>query len=160
MQNFSIIQKSQLEGAMRLDAEYYQAEYLALVENLKNLGAVPIKEIALTPKRRFRPIKGKCFNYIEISEVDLESGEYNVSNVLGENAPDRAQWNLQRGDVIVSTVRPIRSAVSLIKDQDDGLVCSSGFAILKTKEIEPEYLFAYLKARPVTRLLDRLTTAT
>ena len=28
MITFSIIQKSQLEGALRLDAEYYQPEYL------------------------------------------------------------------------------------------------------------------------------------
>lgn len=27
MTNFSIIQKSQLEGALRLDVEYYQPEY-------------------------------------------------------------------------------------------------------------------------------------
>lgn len=35
MTNFSIIQKSQLEGAMRLDAEYYQPEYLELEKDLK-----------------------------------------------------------------------------------------------------------------------------
>ncbi len=33
---FSIIQKSQLEGAKRLDAEYYQPEYLGVAEKLKN----------------------------------------------------------------------------------------------------------------------------
>ena len=32
---FSIIQKSELEGARRLDAEYYQPEYLDLVDNIK-----------------------------------------------------------------------------------------------------------------------------
>ena len=32
---FSIIQKSQLEGGHRLDAEYYQPEYLKLDENIK-----------------------------------------------------------------------------------------------------------------------------
>jgi len=34
--NFSIIQKSQLEGALRLDAEYYQPEYLELDSKLKS----------------------------------------------------------------------------------------------------------------------------
>ena len=32
----SIIQKSQLEGALRLDAEYYQPEYLKVAKELKN----------------------------------------------------------------------------------------------------------------------------
>ena len=71
---YSIIQKSQLEGAHRLDAEYYQPEYLDLVENLNNLGAVPIREIAKNPKRKFKPQKGEVFQYIEISEVNLSIG--------------------------------------------------------------------------------------
>lgn len=36
MINFSIIQKSQLEGATRIDAEYYQLEYLDLIKKIKN----------------------------------------------------------------------------------------------------------------------------
>ncbi|MEK7534045.1 MAG: restriction endonuclease subunit S [Patescibacteria group bacterium] len=36
MITFSIIQKSQLEGAYRLDAEYYQPEYLKVIENIKS----------------------------------------------------------------------------------------------------------------------------
>ena len=35
MITYSIIQKSQLEGAHRLDAEYYQPEYLELIQKLK-----------------------------------------------------------------------------------------------------------------------------
>ncbi len=36
MLTYSIIQKSQLEGALRLDAEYYQPEYLEVAKRLKN----------------------------------------------------------------------------------------------------------------------------
>ena len=36
MISYSIIQKSQLEGGLRLDAEYYQPEYLSLNSKLKN----------------------------------------------------------------------------------------------------------------------------
>jgi len=35
MITYSIVQKSQLEGALRLDAEYYQPEYLNLISKLK-----------------------------------------------------------------------------------------------------------------------------
>jgi len=160
MITYSIIQKSQLEGALRLDAEYYQQEYLGLVDNLNKLGAVPIREVATNPKRKFRPQKGELFQYIEISEVDLLTGEYNKAKILGENAPDRAQWIVKQDDVIVSTVRPIRNAVSLIREDVKNLVCSSGFAVLQPEKIEPEYLFAYLKSRPIIKLLDRKTTAT
>ena len=158
--NYSVINKSQLEGALRLDAEYYQPEYLGLIKNLNNLGAVPIRNVAINPQRKFKPQKGKTFQYIEISEVDLSTGEYNKAEILGENTPDRAQWIVKKDDVIVSTVRPIRNAVSLIGEDVQNLVCSSGFAVLKSEKIEPEYLFIYLKTKPIVALLDRLTTAT
>ncbi|MFA7654413.1 MAG: restriction endonuclease subunit S [Candidatus Magasanikbacteria bacterium] len=43
---FSIIQKLQLEGTKRLDAEYYQPEYLRLEKILANFTLVPIKNYA------------------------------------------------------------------------------------------------------------------
>lgn len=160
MINYSIILKSKLEGAHRLDAEYYQPEHLQIIKNLNALRAVPISEVVVSPKRKFKPKGHGLFRYIEISEVDLSTGEYNVSEILGEDAPDRAQWVTKRNDVIVSTVRPIRNAVSLIEEETEDLVCSSGFAVLESEDVEPEYLFVYLKSQPIVKLLDRLTTAT
>ena len=46
MISYSIIQKSQLEGALRLDAEYYQPEYLNLISNLKSQKSKFLKELA------------------------------------------------------------------------------------------------------------------
>ncbi len=46
MTNFSIIQKSQLEGAHRLDAEYYQPEYLDLEKKLNSIETKTIEEIS------------------------------------------------------------------------------------------------------------------
>ncbi len=43
---YSIIQKSQLEGNHRLDAEYYQPEYLDLEEKLNSLETKTIEEIS------------------------------------------------------------------------------------------------------------------
>jgi len=157
---YSIIKKSKLESAQRIDAEYYQPEYLQITKNLNVLKAIPIREVVSNPKRKFRPEESESFRYIEISEVDLNTGEYSSSHILSENAPDRAQWIIKQNDVIVSTVRPIRNAVSLINEGKQNLVCSSGFAVLEPKRVEPEYLFVYLKSRPLVKLLDRLTTAT
>lgn len=159
MTSFSIIQKSQLEGAKRIDAEYYQQEYLNLIKKLDSIGSIPIEDVITSGKIKFKPEVDKIFEYIEISEVDLITGEYNINKILGKNAPDRAQWLVDKDDVIVSTVRPIRNAVSIINEQKDNLVCSSGFAVLKPKKVESEYLFIYLKSKPIVNLLDRRTTA-
>jgi len=45
MITYSIIQKSQLEGALRLDAEYYQPDYLKLSLKLKNQNSKLLEEI-------------------------------------------------------------------------------------------------------------------
>ena len=46
MISYSIIQKSQLEGARRLDAEYYQPEYLDLEKKFNALNVKTIEEIS------------------------------------------------------------------------------------------------------------------
>lgn len=43
---WSVIQKSQLECAIRLDSEYYQPEYLTLMDSLKKKPTVQLNSIA------------------------------------------------------------------------------------------------------------------
>jgi restriction endonuclease S subunit len=157
---FSVIKLSELEGAERLDAEYYKPEYLELIFHLKKAGCVPVKDVAFPIRRKFKPKKGEYFDYIEISGVDLTTGEFNTSKIIGEEAPDRAQWVVNKDDILVSTVRPIRNAIVLIKEKKENLVCSSGFAILHPKTIQANYLFLYFKMPFIAKLLDRYTTAT
>jgi restriction endonuclease S subunit len=157
---FSIIKLSELEEAKRLDAEYYKPEYLELLFRLRKAGCVPVKDVAFPIRRKFKPKKGEYFDYIEISEVDLTTGEFNTSKIIGEEAPDRAQWVVNKDDILVSTVRPIRNAIVLIKEGKENLVCSSGFSILHPKTIQANYLFLYFKVPFIAKLLDRHTTAT
>jgi len=157
---FSIIKLSELEGAKRIDAEYYKPEYLSLLDHLRKAGCVPAKSVAIPVRRKFKPKEGEYFDYIEISEVDLSTGEFNISKIIGEEAPDRAQWIVAKEDVLVSTVRPIRNAVVLIREDKENLVCSSGFAVIHPYKIQANYLFLYFKTSFVPKLLDRYTTAT
>ncbi|MFP3257253.1 MAG: restriction endonuclease subunit S [Candidatus Nanopusillus acidilobi] len=157
---FSIIKLSELEGAKRIDAEYYKPEYLSLLDRLRKAGCVPAKSVAFPVRRKFKPNVGEYFDYIEISEVDLSTGEFNISKIIGEEAPDRAQWIVAKEDVLVSTVRPIRNAVVLIREDKENLVCSSGFAVIHPYKIQANYLFLYFKTSFVPKLLDRYTTAT
>jgi type I restriction enzyme S subunit len=157
---FNIVNLSELEGKKRIDAEYYKPDYIRLLFRLKEVGCVPVKDVAFPVRRKFKPKKGEYFDYIEISEVDLTTGEFNTSKIIGEEAPDRAQWVVHKDDILVSTVRPIRNAIVLIKEGKENLVCSSGFSILHPKTIQANYLFLYFKMPFIAKLLDRHTTAT
>ena len=156
----SIAKLSELEGAKRIDGEYYQPEYLSLLSKLRQVGCVPVKTVTFPSRRKFRPQKGKYFNYIEIAEVNLITGEFNTSKIIGDEAPDRAQLIVDYDDVLVSTVRPIRNAIVLIKERREDLVCSSGFCVMHPKAIPANYLFIYFKIPFIAKLLDRYTTAT
>jgi len=77
MAQISIVKKSELEGATRLDAEYYQPKYLGIVRALQVLGAIPLSDVAKPIKRGFTPADNP-FNYIEIAEVDISTGATNA----------------------------------------------------------------------------------
>jgi restriction endonuclease S subunit len=70
---------------------------------------------------------------------------------------------VKSGDIITSTVRPIRRLSALVRDDQDGCVCSSGFAVLTPKAggdgIEPEVLLTYLRLPVICEILDLYTTA-
>jgi len=157
---FSAIKLSELDGAKRIDAEYYKPEYLKLLDHLRKAGCVPAKNVAFPVRRKFKPNVREHFDYIEISEVDLSTGEFNTSKIIGEKAPDRAQWIVAKEDMLVSMVRPVRNAVVLIREDKENLVCSSGFAVIHPYKVQANYLFLYFKTSFVPKLLDRCTTAT
>ena len=114
--------------------------------------------MAKLAKRRFRPERGAPFNYIEIGDVQAE-GSVTASEVAGEEAPSRAVWLVQPGDVITSTVRPIRRLSALIEQGQDGYVCSSGFAVLRPVAAPAELLLVYLRLPIIAEILDLHTTA-
>jgi len=96
-----------------------------------------------------------------VSEIsDLTNDGLAESQIVqGEEAPSRAQWIVRKGDVITSTVRPIRRLSAMIEAEQEGFVCSSGFAVLQPKSIPPELLLTYLRIPVVSEILDLYTTA-
>ena len=141
----------------RLDAEYFQPRYQRAMEIMAQSGKT-IGDVVELAKRRFEPRHGKLFQYIEIGGLD-QTGHAESKPVLGEEAPSRAQWIVRTGDVITSTVRPLRRLSALIEPEQDGYVCSSGFAVLKPSDIEPEVLLVYLRLSVVCEILDLHTSA-
>ncbi len=151
-QNFS-----QVRAAGRLDAEYFQPKYQRAIEIMGQSGKL-IGDVAQLAKRRFEAQPDKPFHYIEIGDLD-QAGHAESRLVPGEDAPSRAQWIVKSGDVITSTVRPIRRLSALIEPEQDGFVCSSGFAVLEPIGIEAEVLLVYLRLPIVCEILDLHTTA-
>ena len=144
-------------AAGRWDPEFFTPRAKALHKML-NRDRCAIGDLADLATRRFESQEGKPFRYIEITDMD-EIGRFTTSVVPGEEAPDRARWLVQEGDVLTSTVRPIRRLTGVVAKDQTGAVCSSGFAVLCPRDVEPEVLLVYLRLPLVCELLDIYTTA-
>lgn len=115
-------------------------------KNEKGWGTNAIKEVVLknekvNPGKDFPTLQ---FIYVDISSVNSIKGKIiSSSEILGANAPSRAQQKIKTGDLLVSTVRPNLNAVALVPETLDGQICSTGFCILRADrtKILPEYLF-------------------
>lgn len=85
--------------------------------------------------------------YIDISNVSLIEGIKYKESMTFENSPSRARRIVKDGDVIISTVRTYLKAITQIKDAEDNLVVSTGFAVLRSKpEITPDFLNYWIQS--------------
>lgn len=141
----------------RLDAEYFSPRVQGLLQLLQRQNRT-IGSVAELRKGKFDPSKYESFEYIEISDM-TGNGEVNSSIVPADEAASRATQHVRKGDVITSTVRPIRRLSALIQPEQDGFVCSSGFAVLHPLEVPTELLLTYLRLPIIAELMDLHTTA-
>ena len=96
--------------------------------------------------------------YIDISSIDNKSQCLtSVTNYIMSEAPSRAQQCVKSGDIIVSTVRPNLKNIAIVNKNDNNLVASSGFCVLRPNNIERNYLFHYITSDKFTNHLMSLT---
>jgi hypothetical protein len=148
---------ARVADAARMDAEYFSPRTQNLIETLSVDGR-SIGDVAPPAKWRFTPVPGKSFDYIQIADIST-FGTAGSSTIPGEEAPSRATWIVRPGDIITTTVRPIRRLSAIIPLEQDGFVCSSGLAVLRPRDIAPELLLTYLRLPLIVELLDLHTTA-
>lgn len=99
----------------------------------------------------------QTFKYIDIASIDTEIGQIReVQEIQGADAPSRARQVVHAGDVIVSTVRPTRGAIAVVPREMDGFICSTGFSILRPRNlVTPEYLHIALRLTTTLEQFDR-----
>lgn len=144
----SIIKKSQLEGAIRLDAEYYRPEYLASQKRLMSFKTSPLSSLC----------KVTDGNHSSISECFTESGvrylrgqdltDFFISESTPIYIPEEVYNKLRRShifheDVLVSIVGTI-GLVSIAAKHFDKLTANCKIAILHTQKIDSWYLAIFL----------------
>ena len=95
--------------------------------------------------------KDDVIEYIDISSVDAKNRSIKETNQhVVHSAPSRAQQCVVKGDILVSTVRPVNRNIAVINRSLSNLVASTGFCVLRPKEGFGEYLLAIITSDKFT----------
>lgn len=157
----SEIRYSQVMQRLRFDAEHYQPKFLLIETKLNGAKSVPLSEVSKFSNLRKNPESepDKEFRYIDISSVNIFTGDIDFQVLRGYEAPTRARKVVKENDIILSTVRPNRNAVAIIPKELDNQICSTGFAVIVSEKVNPWFLFTYLKTKYAIKQLVRMTMA-
>jgi len=157
MITYSIIPKSQLEGALRLDAEYYQPEYLEVAKKLK----------------KYEPLKKFVGDIIHPQEVKREYSESGYLFLLSQNlrenyldfsdkfyiddgtAKQISKNLLDEGDIV--TVRTGSIGLSaVISGFREKVYASADVIVIKKPKIPPFYISTFLNSKYGKLYLNRI----
>jgi hypothetical protein len=148
---------SEAFAAGRLDAEFFTPSVRNMLARLGRDG-LTLQDVAPARKERFIPATSGDFHYIEIGGIGAD-GTAQAECLQQREAPSRATQFVRAGDVVTSTVRPVRRLSAVIDADQDGFVCSSGFVVLQPRAIPSDVLLTYLRLPPVCALMDLHTSA-
>lgn len=161
--NHSIIKKSQLEGAMRMDAEYFQTEYLEFEKKIKSDNYKLWKDIS--GKFITGPFGSEFHvdNYIKSGKYRYVRGKDVKDFFLLDNdnvyIPEKdferlKKYSLIEGDILVSVVGTLGN-VAIVKKQDLPAIFSCKSTTFRTNEINTYYFLAYLNSKYGKGFLER-----
>jgi restriction endonuclease S subunit len=146
----------------RFDAEYWQPDYDVILETLSKYkkGVSTIGKEFKQLKGNFKAEKDNEYNYVEIGDVNVSTGEVEYNTIIGAELPANAKIKFGKQQLITSKVRPNRGATAIL-DNHEGYIGSGAFTVLAEQDnINLETLMVYLKASPIRELLLRYNTGT
>ena len=108
-------------------------------------------------KKKYK--KSDIIKYVDISSINNLKNEiisYKEYEVGLE--PSRAQQCLEKADILISTVRPNLKNIAVNNYEEDNIVVSSGFCVLRVNKCMKEYLFEVVKTEKFTNDMILLAT--
>jgi type I restriction enzyme S subunit len=119
----------------RIDAEYYHPKYEFIEGIIKSYsnGYTLLKNefehISTASKK-----DEQYYNYIEIGDINVSDSTCEYKSIAALDLPANAKILAEKGDLLVSKVRPNRGAVSTINFDVDNLIVSGAFTVLRQRK--------------------------
>jgi len=159
MITYSIIQKSQLEGANRLDAEYYQPKYLEAIALLNKINAEPLstslKDVryGLYAEPNYQSFGINFLRGLNLLDLDIGGEILKIEEKVIPNT----NYLLKEGDILIARSGSV-GAVGLIYKNLVRSTFGSYTIRIRVKELNPEFLYIFLKTKFGRFQVERLST--
>ena len=141
----------------RLDAEYYQKkyeDYLNKIYSYKN-GLKYFKDVCNLKDKNFKPSDEKIYKYIELANIGKTGDITGCTISKGKDLPTRARRKVKENDVIISSIEGSLDSCALITNEYDDALCSTGFYVINSNEINSETLLILFKSDLMQNLLKK-----
>jgi len=146
----------------RLDAEYYQPKYDDYVNQVKKYpkGAFKIQDCCNLNGKNYNPISNKKYKYIELSNIG-KSGDINGFTLeFGKDLPSRARRLVSKNDVLISSIEGSLDSCGIITMEYDQSLCSTGFYVINSDQINSETLLVLFKSPLMQNILKQNCSGT
>jgi type I restriction enzyme S subunit len=146
----------------RLDAEYYQPkydDYLKLIKQYQG-GFKPLSEACNLKDQGYNPLEKEYYRYIELSDIGNVGEVKGCTESRGEDLPSRARRKVETGDVLVSSIEGSLGSCALVPSLFNNALCSTGFYVVASNEINPETLLVLFKSEPMQSILKQNCSGT
>ena len=146
----------------RLDAEYYQKKYegfRGLISNYKGKVST-VKENCILKDGNFMLEDKSSYKYIELSNIGKSGDITGCTQSLGEKLPSRAKRKVSFGDVLISSIEGSLKSCAMVTQEFDNSICSTGFYVINSNEINPETLLVLFKSEPIQKILKQKCSGT
>jgi type I restriction enzyme S subunit len=101
------------------------------------------------------------FFYLDISSVGKGKVSPPASKIRFKDAPSRARRIVRKNDILMSTVRPNLQAIAMLTDEVDGVIASTGFAVITAKrEADAAFVYHSLFSPETTQQINALIAGT
>ena len=111
---------------------------------IKTIGDVIDKKIARVAKVFEKTDK---IQYLDISSIDNVSKKVTgLTTYTLSDAPSRAQYILKAGDILYSTVRPNLQNIAINPYNEDNIIGSTGFCVLRCSTVRTGYLWGVVNS--------------
>ena len=140
---------SDTEQAGRFDAEYFQPKYEEIVKAIKKYksGWDTLGKRINIKDKNFSPAEKKEYRYIELANIGGNGEVTGFTTAEGQELPTRARRRVSVNDVIVSSIEGSLSSIAMITKEYDNALCSTGFYVANSDDINSETLLVLLKSQ-------------